>query len=336
MNTSKQEKAGWRRRIRRQEAERYTLTASPLYRMHSLHALARLLGVSAHAFDTVCEKPHFRNTRSIIPRPGKDRRINEPHSLTLQLHYRLLQLLDRVRRPPFIHSATRGRSCLTNAEPHKNDQPAACADIKRHFESTTKRRLARFFAGDLQMAPDLAARLASLCSVDDHLPLGSPVSPLLAYWAHNRFFDSAFRLCQEQRVTMTLYGDDLCFSGKSASLRLLFKVDALAREHGVWLPRDKQRTFARGSSKVFAGVEIRSKALALPTAKHYQITCDIRRLASLHGSDLEGLVRRLHGQISAARAVDAPAAEKLSQVLSGGLTRARHCGPIAGATAGTA
>lgn len=321
MSPHEKEKNRWRRLIRRQEGERYALEQSPLFRMRSVHSLAALMGVSTSVLDGVCRSPRFSPTRSQFPRPGKTRRVNEPLGLTMHMHYRLWQLLDRVRRPLFLQSATRGRGCLSNAAQHANGYPAASADIKLHFESTTKRRLMHFFGQALSMAPDLSGRLASLCTVNDHLPLGSPVSPLLAYWAHAPFFDAVHSLCESRDVTMTLYGDDLCFSGDAASRALLAEVEALSRAYGVYLPRWKQHTFARGAAKVFAGVEICKERLAFPKTKHRQIFCGVRQLATLTPADREHKVKQLQGQIGAAGAVDPKAAEKLQRLLREALLR---------------
>jgi len=304
-------KRGWRRRLRKQEGGKYPLEHSPLFKISSIHVLARLLGLTPKALLKVAQAPAYRRFIDNSEAGKKPRNVQTPEGLTLQLHYRVLQLLDRIERPTFLHSATKGRSYVSNAAVHANNHPAVTADISNFFESTARTKVRAFFKESLGMAGDLAKHLAAICTVDDHLATGSPLSPLLSYFAHRPMFLEMERMAQDVDVKMSLYVDDLTFSGAHASEGFLAQAGHRIRQNGLKTNPSKNRSFAGSSVKLITGAAIEGETVTLPNAKRRQIVEDITAEARATGDALPEIQKRVRGRIAAARAVNKAAAKGL-------------------------
>jgi len=290
-----------KKRLRANKLTRYKLDGCALFGVRELSVLSRLLQTNNKSLRLACNSPEFAvwtdNTK-----PLKPRHIQDPRGLTERLHYRLCELLDRVVKPDFLHSATRKRSAVTNAARHISKAPCVMTDMKSFYEVTTTQQVADFFGEDLHMAPDLARKLAQLCTVNGHLPTGSPLSPLLAYWAHHRTFGHLYDLSCGMGIVMTVYVDDLAFSGERASLAFLHIVKQILRRRGLHTHKDK--SFGAGQFKHITGAAVSPKGLHVPNNRLKRIVDGIGELIVV--SDLEQrayLRRRLVGRIASASAI---------------------------------
>ena len=235
-------------------------------------------------------------------KPGKkDRRIPDPRGDTEKVHYRIYELLDRVRRPVYLHSATRHRSNVTNARAHLGSVPCVTTDMKACYESTTIFQVQAFYEKALNITPDVAWKLAGICTVRGHLPTGSCLSPLLAYWSHREVFDKIEALCDELEVTMTLYVDDLTFSGVHANLSLLHKFKDMLR--GVGIQTHKEKQFGPRQVKHVTGVAITPKGLAVENRKLRAIVVRLDELLATEPIQRTDVAKKLTGQIAAASAI---------------------------------
>lgn len=299
-----------KRRLKANRTGAYSIDRCGLYGIKSLSPLAALLWMSNKQLRALAALPEYVVwvDRS---KPLKPREIQDPRGLTEKVHYRLYELLDRVRRPDFLHSATRKRSIVTNARKHASADPCVMTDMKMFYQSTTTRQVATFFRDDLNVASDLADKLARLCTVDGHLPTGSPLSPLLAYWVHHRVFDQVHSLCQIHGVTMTAYYDDLTFSGKHATLAFLHRVKRLLRLRGLHTHKDK--SFGTGAVRHVTGVAADAKGLHVPNHRLHGIVNTIDQLAQACTSDeVKSLSRSVAGRIASASAISRAAGKALA------------------------
>lgn len=248
----------------------------------------------------MAQKPTFAEW--VERKPGKKpRKIQDPRGDTEKVHYRIYELLDRVLRPDFLHSATRRRSIVTNAERHIGIDPIVATDMKSCYESTTIHHVAHFFQRDLCIASDLAWKLARICTIHGHLPTGSCLSPLLAYWVHRAAFDQIDSLCMSVGVRMTVYVDDLTLSGKKASVTLLYQCKAILARAG--LETHKDRSFPVGSVKIITGVAVSAKGLCVPNKRLQGIMAKMDLLHGAKSDELGSIKKSLAGSIASANAI---------------------------------
>lgn len=111
--------------------------------------------------------------------------------------------------------------------------------------------------------------LAKLLTVDGHLPTGSPVSPILSYFAHRPMFDEISDLAHNLELRFTVYVDDMCLSGDLAIRSVLFRVRGIIAKHG--LKSHKCRFFPEGVPRVVTGNALTLKGLRLPHKRHLKI-----------------------------------------------------------------
>ncbi|WP_246119028.1 reverse transcriptase family protein [Cupriavidus campinensis] len=266
-----------------------------------MSVLSRLLQADNKSLRLTCKAPEFAVWVDTT-KPLKPRNIQDPRGITERLHYRLCELLDRVVKPDFLHSATRKRSAITNAARHISKAPCVTTDMKSFYEVTTTQQVAAFFREDLHMAPDLALKLAQLCTVNGHLPTGSPLSPLLAYWAHRRTFGQLYEMSWSAGIVMTVYVDDLAFSGEHASLAFLHIVKQILRRRGLHTHKDK--SFGAGQFKHITGAAVSSKGLHVPNGRLKRIVDGIDELTVVSDPAQQAdLRRRLVGRIASASAI---------------------------------
>lgn len=279
-----------------------------LYGVKSLQPLAMLLWHSAKNIRDAAQQPDFEQW--IEEKPGKKpRKIQDPRGVTETLHYRLFELLDRVSRPDFLHSATRGRTYVSNARQHLGGAPSVLTDMKGCFESTSIASVARFFHEDLRMAHDLAWKLARICCINGHLATGSCLSPLLAYWCHRETFDWIYGEACKRGIVMTLYIDDLVFSGAGATLRFLHLVkNALAQ---IGLKTHKDKSFGRNQRKHVTGIVVTKTGLHVPNKRLHKIIESMGPQPI--GADPVRRARSLSGSIASTRAISRLTAKALAE-----------------------
>lgn len=151
------------------------------------------------------------------PKPGKKpRQVQDPIPELKAIHKRLNRLLQRVAHPAYVQAGLKGLSYKTNAENHSSIEWVCSIDVQSFYPSCKRERIYQFFKQTLDCSPDVAEILADLNIVNGHLPTGGPFSLLLSYWSHQDIFDKIHESAEEHDLKMTLYVDDLTFSGKRA------------------------------------------------------------------------------------------------------------------------
>jgi hypothetical protein len=257
------------------------------------------------------------------PASGKaSRQIQEPSGLSLTLHYNFLRLLDRVQRPDFLHSATKKRSNVSNADAHKGLLPSASTDISRFYENTTRAHVKEFLHKDLGLAHDLARLLADALTADGHLPTGSAVSPLLSYFTHQRRFAEIEEMCLDAGVKLTLFIDDLTISGSKASKALLYRIKGVMQRAG--LKTHKDRVTGAGHPMVVTGAVPIATTLRLRNRHRLGI---MSLLDQLKAGDLT-TIRTLAGKIASAKIVDPNGAARLERIYQQRVSELRAAGHL--------
>jgi hypothetical protein len=311
MNRSqhKRLKAALKRGFRKNQSARYPLVSSPLWKLNSIHLLARLMRVEVSRLRELGNSTEY-NCFTDFSKPDKPREVQEPLGLTMRVHYRLVRLLDSIFRPEFLHSATRNRSNITNAKAHRGGDSVVATDIENFYRNTTYLHVKSFFRNDLGWPLDLAKIMALICTVDGHLPTGSCLSPLLSYFVHQRVFGVIELLCRDKNVALTLYVDDLTLSGQHASRHLLHQVKTLLKRRG--LRTHKDTLTARGHPAKITGVVVDGSSMRVPNKHHLKIINSIDEVA---GGNI-GYINTLNGQLSYANAIDPSSVVPLNQRLN--------------------
>jgi RNA-directed DNA polymerase len=187
------------------------------YTLETRADVADALGVSLQFLTAVLYRDgvdQYYISWQIKKKSGGTRTIMAPQRHVFFLQQRVNRLLQAVYRPKastqgFVH----GRSVVTNAAPHVGKRFVLNVDLVDFFPSINFGRV----RGVLMAKPfgrpgEVATLLATLCCVNNGLPIGAPTSPVLANMVCMRLDVELQRLARRHHVWYTRYADDLSFS----------------------------------------------------------------------------------------------------------------------------
>ncbi len=154
---------------------------------------------------------------------GEPRKITAPRPKLKKLQRKILdELLVKCAPHDAAHGFVRGRSVVTNAQPHAGAQLVIKMDLRDFFPTIHYRRVVGLFK-HYGYGDEVAAALASLCTHRSQLadgrvqwpgvlPQGAPTSPALANVLCRRLDSRLLGLAKRAGAVYTRYADDLTFS----------------------------------------------------------------------------------------------------------------------------
>lgn len=238
-----------------------------------------------------------------IKQGEKDRQVEVPKVVLERIHRRLFYLLERIEKPDYLHSGVRGRSYISNAKVHVGAVPLVKLDLKKFYPSVDGARVSRFFTGTMRCSPDVAALLTRLCTFDNHVPTGSCVSQLLAFFAAKPLFDELHDLAASAGVRDSCYVDDLTWSGYGATPAFLWAVKQVVHRHGFKYHKD--RCFAAGDRKLVTGVMLDGTRIAVLPSKEFDLWKNTQALGDFQPQERIVAVNSLIGSAVAAGQIEA-------------------------------
>ena len=191
----------------------YSLSDSPLYKLKSKKRLEKILQNSLQELVNLSVEDGNYTVFDDAQKPGKPRKIQKPNSKLDVVHTRIASLLSRVVTPDYLHSGKKKHSNVTNAQAHVGSSSLLTTDVKSFFPSTSRKMVFSFFYSVMQCSADVADILAGVSTYYNQVPTGSRISMPLAFWANIRMFNELHALSKKHSVQMTVYVDDVTFSG---------------------------------------------------------------------------------------------------------------------------
>jgi retron-type reverse transcriptase len=200
---------------------------SALRNAKTLPQLARLLKLKGEyvSHSLYWYRPENPYTRFTLPKKGGGRRIIEaPNSRLKLLQSRLAHLLMRIeaemegkrttKARVLAHGFKPGFSIMTNAAFHRNKRWVFNIDLKDFFHSINFGRVYGFLLKDrnFELAPKTSAIIAQIACYQNHLPQGSPCSPVISNLIAHVLDIKLNKLANKLRCTYTRYADDITFS----------------------------------------------------------------------------------------------------------------------------
>lgn len=265
------------------------LEESPLFGLRSKKRLAHLLYREPQEISKLLKSSADELYRiGPVTSKGKVRVAQVPRLPLKRVHKRIFCIINQIRRPDYVHSGTLRRSYITNASKHIGAKSIFKTDIKKFFPSVLWGDVFRFFRRGMECSPDVSAVLAYLCTVENtempgerdrrHIPTGSCISEILAYWAFHGMFDTIHAAVSKRGLSMTLYVDDLVVSGTAIPLSLRREIVTTIGSSG--LHAHKTRYFNHPNQvALITGVVVTESGIRLPNQRRNLIR---EGLKSLH------------------------------------------------------
>jgi hypothetical protein len=246
------------------EMNRHPIDQSQLYAIQSRAKLAGLFGLTRATLDDVLAMERPYSTRPFEEnRNGriKVRIIHEPRGALRPIHVVVRKTLSRIEPPDFLFRPVKRRSYVTNAAQHAGAKEIRKLDIHTYFPSTPRQRVKWFFHRIMRCSPDVAAILAQLLTVDEHLATGSTASPILSFFAFYDMWLAIDRIATDAGCLLTVYMDDIAVSGDEVPDRVMWEIKK--QIHRCGLKYHKERRYMRGVGEV-TGSLIKEGQLLVP------------------------------------------------------------------------
>lgn len=152
-------------------------------------------------------------------------------------------------------------------------------------------------------APDVAAILTKLFTVDGHLATGGNVSPILSYFAYEDMFIEIDQLAKERNCIMSCLMDDMTFTGIGATKELLYQVRRIVGRYRLRV--HKMKRFRAGQPRVITGVAVTKTGIRVPNRRQAAIANDLRSLNSAQSDGVRlDVLPRLIGRAHEAAQID--------------------------------
>ena len=280
----------------------YPLNQSPLYLMLSRKKLAGLLGFSPAALQRLADRTD-NYVKFTIKQGEKERHIQAPKASLEKVHRKLFTCLVRIEKPEYLHSGRKEHSYITNAKVHQGAVPLVKLDIKQFYPSIDGSRVYRFFLEGLGCRPDVAGLLCKLCTIDGHLPTGSCLSQLLAFFSAKPMLDELHQHAHANEVRGTCYVDDLTWSGKNATPNFLWGAKQIVHSHGFKYHKDF--VYTAEDKKVVTGVIIYGPNLQVIPSRELDVWKALNALGGVNEVDRLKAMDSLIGKVSAFSQIDA-------------------------------
>jgi retron-type reverse transcriptase len=283
------------------------MNQSPLFKLRSKGRLASLLGMSEKELLELATLADSLYSMFEIPKKnGGVRGVENPRRQLKLVQATVARLLGRIQPPDYLFCPVKGRCYVTNAAQHRGQRVIRCLDIKKYFPSTPSRKVFYFFHKVMQCEKDIAATLASLACHKGHLPTGSPLSPIMAHYAHYDLWQAEATQCREHGYRLTVYIDDVTISGQSVSRDVMWAIKRAI--HGAGLKYHKEKHFVDRPAEV-TGVIISGDSLKVPNRQLKKLNEARAALRHPDASVLDPKLRErmlgLQGQVAQVAAIRA-------------------------------
>jgi RNA-directed DNA polymerase len=231
----------------------------------SVEELARRLALGPEELRAL--RPTYHEFE-VPKRSGGTRRIAEPGRPLKRVQRLLLRrLLGKLRAHPAAHGFERGRSIVTNAQPHAKRSVLLRLDLEDFFGSTKAARVESYFRS-IDWNAEAAALLTRLCTHRGSLPQGAPTSPRLSNLVNFRLDARLAALARSCGANYTRYADDLTFSfpeDRPESYRALLRaVKSIVAEEGYRLHTRRKLRISRSHERQIVTGLVVNERVSLP------------------------------------------------------------------------
>jgi hypothetical protein len=243
--------------LQKKRTKNYPIQQSILYNLKSKNKLAKLFNISLQELKVLQSNDFY----SCFQLSG-GRNVQHPTDALYTIHKFINKLLSRIELPDYLHSGRKKHSSITNAQSHLFSQlPTLTIDIENFFTSTLSDKVFGFFFYYMKQSPDVANLLTNLLTYQGYIPTGSPVSMNLAFFANIRMFDELYRFSTNRSCKMTVFVDDLTFTGKEINANFLSNIEKIVSKHHLKIKDEKTNFFEPNSPKLITGVVVKNNKI---------------------------------------------------------------------------
>lgn len=283
----------------------YSIKDCALYKCTTKKRLAELLNSNVLKIKDLMDESRNYTTFYEATDIKKKRLIERPNKELDIIHTRIASLLCRVSQPDFVHSGVKSKSHVSNARSHIGSHPLLTTDLKSFFPSTSRDIVFNFFLKKLLCSPDVSEILSQLCTYNNHIPTGSRISMPLAYWANSNMFIEMNSLSKANEIVMTVYVDDVTFSGINVNRLFQSKIKRIIESHSHKMHPTKTKLYKANQKKLVTGVLVTGDRLAVRNKQLKDIHTKTDALKNTTDKKDRAIIRdSLLGSVNSASSID--------------------------------
>lgn len=284
---------------------RYARNQCGLFGLRGMQQLSSRLFESTRTLQELADRRFELYREWDVQKPsGGLRHIESPRPSLKRVQARIAQLLMRLEPPAFLYCPVKGRDFVQNALNHARANAIWCIDVKDYFASTTVANVHSFYADRMNCADDIAWLLTKLSTHNGHLPTGSPLSPILSYYANEPLWDEVRAIAASAECMPSLYMDDLTISGDDVPWNTVQSpVRKALNQSGFF---GHKEVSAKGTPALVTGIMVGVGKATLPP-KHFQKFRERMRVVSSadrNADEIDAATRSLTGMRELRRLVD--------------------------------
>ncbi|MCT8266843.1 reverse transcriptase family protein [Afifella sp. JA880] len=248
--------------------KQYPLNQSPFYKLKTRKKLARILHIDVNTLRFLANKSDdLYNEFDIERKTGKMRRIENPQKDLKDIQKYISRKLSCINPPDYLFCPVKGRCYISNAAKHRFNRTIHCLDIRKYFPSTTFERVLWFFRHIMKCSEDVSWHLSRIATFKGYLPTGSPLSPIMSYFAHYDVWEEISAICKKNDYCLTVYIDDVTISGNNISPEVIWSIKRIIHRSG--LRYHKEKKYIDRPAEI-TGAVIKNGKLMLPHRQHYK------------------------------------------------------------------
>jgi len=292
--------------------KQYSLEKSPLYNLSNKRKLESVMGLDKYSLNKISKHITYSNF-TIAKKDGGERPVTAPNPYLKRIQRSVYNLMSRIEKPDWLISGSKGKCYIDNAKYHQmhKSQYALTLDIKNFYPNCTRKYVFGFLSGTMKMSNDVAGVLSDILTYNFEIPVGSPTSQLLAFFAYEKMFLELNSLAFSHGCIFTVYVDDLAFSSQTPFnvKTLMNDVAFILKKYGHSMKRRKKKYYSKEESKLFTGVILDTdNQLRVPNNLHLKITDDRKQfdgISEMSKAEKDKFKKKFHGRIISARNIDA-------------------------------
>lgn len=195
-------------------------------------------------------------TFTIKKATGGNRKIQSPAPQLKQIQRTILDtILQRVPLNGHAEGFRPSRSVVTNARRHLNKHVVIKLDIKDFFPTISQKRVFGMFL-NLGYPRQVAKLLSALTTNQQHIPTGSPTSPVISNIICRKLDKRFVNLGDKTGFAYSRYADDMTFSGDKELVRMIPFFREIVHDEGFAMNEKKLRILRAGRRQEVTGLVV--------------------------------------------------------------------------------
>lgn len=252
----------------------------------SIHHLALQIGTNEDYLNYLSDSIEKQYRYKKIPKKNGDKRdILVPSKEIKKVQRAILQLLNRISVHRFAHGWIKGRSTITNSQPHCKNPAKLCLDVKDCFQNISSWRIRDVYEHTLGCSPVVANLLTRLTTYGFYLPQGLPTSGALVNIVMYSMDIELASYAKANQLKYTRYGDDISFSGKYISEGQREHIKLVISSYGFRLNEKKEEYTSGGIAPIITGLNTSTAKPLVPRRYKRQVRAMEYKIFDIPDSD---------------------------------------------------